>query len=154
LAARLPRFVADTALALARRFRPRHHHVTLAHLIERFLSARGLSAFDRHLAWFGAVRAGEALELLAPELPAALPADAPAWHARHLERVLGDMELLGATRAAGGAGHAEAVPLVAYQLLDFETYLPGDLLTKVDRCTMAHGVESRAPFLQSALVEH
>jgi asparagine synthase (glutamine-hydrolysing) len=43
---------------------------------------------------------------------------------------------------------------VAYQLLDFETYLPGDLLTKVDRCTMAHGVESRAPFLQADLVEH
>src|SRR5204862_430164 len=44
-------------------------------------------------------------------------------------------------------------PLVAYQLLDFELYLSGDLLTKVDRCTMSHGVESRAPFLRAALVE-
>jgi asparagine synthase (glutamine-hydrolysing) len=43
--------------------------------------------------------------------------------------------------------------LTAYQLLDFELYLAGDLLTKVDRCTMAHGVESRAPFLRQALVE-
>ena len=41
-----------------------------------------------------------------------------------------------------------------YQLLDFETYLAGDLLTKVDRCTMAHSVESRAPFLRASLVEH
>jgi asparagine synthase (glutamine-hydrolysing) len=45
------------------------------------------------------------------------------------------------------------VPLTAYQLLDFETYLSGDLLTKVDRCTMAHGVESRAPFLRTSLIE-
>jgi asparagine synthase (glutamine-hydrolysing) len=45
------------------------------------------------------------------------------------------------------------VPMTAYQLLDFETYLSGDLLTKVDRCTMAHGVESRAPFLRASLIE-
>jgi asparagine synthase (glutamine-hydrolysing) len=151
LAERLPRFVADAVLALARRFRPRHHHVTIAHLLERFLGSRGLGAFDRHLAWFGTVRASEALELLSPELRARVSADAPTWHARHLERVLGDMELLGKADAAGGL---PKTPLVAYQLLDFETYLPGDLLTKVDRCTMAHGVESRAPFLQSALVAH
>jgi len=106
-----------------------------------------MGAFDRHLAWFGAVRPGEAASLLAPELRADLAADAAAGHARHLERVLGDMELI---PNAGGSTY----PLVAYQLLDFETYLPGDLLAKVDRCTMAHGVESRAPFLQSALVEH
>src|SRR5439155_1426587 len=125
--------------------RPRHHHVTLAHMIERFLGARGLGAFDRHLAWFGAVRASEALALLSPELRSAVPPEGPSRHARHLERVLGDMQIL---------RRGEVAPLVAYQLLDFETYLPGDLLTKVDRCTMAHGVESRAPFLQAALVEH
>jgi asparagine synthase (glutamine-hydrolysing) len=145
LADRLPQPVADAVLALARRLRPRHHHVTIAHMIERFLGTRGLGAFDRHLAWFGAVRAGEATALLAPELRASVAADAPSWHARHLERVLSDMEVLGPD---------QAFPLVAYQLLDFETYLPGDLLTKVDRCTMAHGLESRAPFLQAALVEH
>jgi asparagine synthase (glutamine-hydrolysing) len=50
-------------------------------------------------------------------------------------------------------GEDGRVPLTAYQLLDFETYLSGDLLTKVDRCTMAHGVESRAPFLRASLIE-
>jgi asparagine synthase (glutamine-hydrolysing) len=153
LADGLPRPVANLLLALARRLRPRHHHVTIAHMIERFVSARGLGAFDRHLAWFGAVRPSETAGLLAPELRHALPSDAASEHARHLERVLGDMELLG-DHPANGAGRKGAVPLAAYQLLDFETYLPGDLLAKVDRCTMAHGVESRAPFLQAALVEH
>src|SRR5262249_39508064 len=122
LAERLPRPLANLLLALARRLRPSHHHVTLAHLVERFLGTRGMAAYDRRLAWFGAARASEALALLAPELRAGLSSDVPLVHARHLERVLGDMELLKPGRP---------VPLAAYQLLDFETYLPGDLLTQV-----------------------
>ena len=55
--------------------------------------------------------------------------------------------------ALNGAVAVILTGLVAYQLLDFELYLAGDLLTKVDRCSMAHGVESRAPFLRQALVE-
>src|SRR4030095_16334436 len=36
---------------------------------------------------------------------------------------------------------------------DHVTYLAGDLLPKTDRMTMAHSVESRAPFLDVAWVE-
>lgn len=38
-------------------------------------------------------------------------------------------------------------------LLDFSTYLPGSVLTKVDRATMAHGLEARPPFLDNELVD-
>jgi asparagine synthase (glutamine-hydrolysing) len=31
--------------------------------------------------------------------------------------------------------------------LDIQDYMPGDILTKIDRASMAHGVELRAPFL-------
>ncbi len=144
IANRIPGPISAAAIALARRFRPKHHHVTVAHLLERFLGVRGLSAFERHLAWFGTARAPEALALLAPELRSQVSADAPLAHARELERALDELHLIGKNGAA---------PLVAYQLLDFETYLSGDLLTKVDRCTMAHGVESRAPFLRTALID-
>jgi asparagine synthase (glutamine-hydrolysing) len=37
--------------------------------------------------------------------------------------------------------------------LDFTTYLPGSVLTKVDRASMAHGLEVRPPLLDDSLVD-
>ncbi len=36
--------------------------------------------------------------------------------------------------------------------LDFATYLPGSVLTKLDRATMAHGLEARPPFLDERVL--
>jgi asparagine synthase (glutamine-hydrolysing) len=44
-------------------------------------------------------------------------------------------------------------PLALIQYLDFKTYLVGDINTKVDRASMAHALEVRAPLMDHKLVE-
>jgi asparagine synthase (glutamine-hydrolysing) len=70
----------------------------------------------------------------------------------------------GLRRAAAGRASASAFQKIYAEpdtperlerllYLDSKTYLPGDILTKVDRMSMAHSIETRAPLLDHKLIE-
>jgi len=144
VANRIPLPVAAVLRSLTHRLTPRDTHVSIPHLVERLLSVRDLTPLERHVEWFGTLGRTEVPALLSEDLRTALdPGDTRANFAS-VGRALDDI---------GGAKGSNP-SLVVYQLLDFELYLSGGLLVKVDRATMAHGLESRAPFLHHPLVEY
>ena len=104
----------------------------------------------------------------ARRLATALPLDEPDRHSRYMscfapedrDRLLTDefRMLVGdhtpedmirdAWTAASGTD-----PLDVMQEVDITTWLPGDLIPKMDIATMAHGLEARSPFLDHELMQ-
>ena len=87
----------------------------------------------------------------------------PWWAGGRMPRARGILDDLGLLRGemagwrdgiaaaealASGDGHSR---LQVAQAVDCADWLPNDLLTKLDRCLMAHGVEGRTPFLDPAV---
>ncbi len=124
------RLVAGAASLL-----PHNRPRTLSNRAYRFLSALGRSPVERYLAWINIFNPATLATGYHPEFLAALDFAEPLdWFANLYDGA--------PPPAANQAVHT-----------DFASYLPYDLLTKVDLASMACSLECRAPFLDHKLVE-
>ncbi|MHB8621041.1 MAG: asparagine synthase (glutamine-hydrolyzing) [Chloroflexota bacterium] len=114
-----------------------HDNISLDFKIKRFVAGLGQDQVARHHLWLGSVPGDQARRLLAPGVRSELGSGRPYGRAyQHLEQCSSQEEL--------------------NQILyaDFKLYLENDILVKVDRASMARGLEVRVPLLNQAVIEH
>ena len=102
--------------------------------LRQFLKGAGLTGAHRHQAWLGSLAPAEALAALAPDVAAAAGSD------------LGDV----IDRRMAACPAADPWDRLLYYYA--KGYLGDQVLTKVDRATMAASLESRAPFLDRKVI--
>jgi len=107
--------------------------VSFDYKAKRFARGGALPPLERHHAW---------KEIFSPELRAELLAAPPAPGFDPLD--------VYRERYAATAG---AEPLARLQDVDRDIYLVDDLLVKTDRASMAHSLEVRVPFLDTAVTD-
>ena len=121
----------------------------------------GLRRFGRSLPFLGGVRGPiRRLQKFADGVTLPLAERFTRWIAVFDE----DLPMLlahradGASRSLAGMGADgpwdKASPLSKLLRLNLSTYLLDDLLVKMDRCSMAHALEARSPFLDRELLEY
>jgi len=136
LRARFPGWFRRSVIRLAGRLYPQVDYLPQPLRAKTLLTNLSHEIGDAYFRAMSHFRDGELTAVLAPELRRALGGHSPRTEFRQRFEAVRHL-----------------APLEQMQAVDFATWLPGDILVKADRATMAYSLESRSPWLDYRLCE-
>ncbi|MBM4370422.1 MAG: asparagine synthase (glutamine-hydrolyzing) [Deltaproteobacteria bacterium] len=132
----LPRPLRAALTAAVDRLPVSHANISFDYKARQLMKGLAYHPSHRHFVWIGALPPPEQRPLLHGDVLAAAP----------------DEEVFAVVdRHAGACAPRDSYDLLTY--LYAKLYMCDDILCKVDRASMMHGLEARAPFLDTPLVE-